>query len=109
RFDPRASAKPLFVGDWNYGYLSRAFHRRVAVHGQRGLPVRRAIEQSIDVIWRFQLDAVDREDVVADADRHSGRGKRRAQIRIPTLVVVDARDSVAPVLDRKVSSKQTAR
>ena len=57
----------------------------------------------------LQLDAVDREDVVADVDVDARRRERRAQIRIPALVVVDARDLVAPAFDREVSAEQTAR
>ena len=48
--------------------LPRTLHRRLGVHGEARLPVRRPVEQPVDVVGRAQLDAVDREDVVTDVD-----------------------------------------
>ena len=41
-------------------------------------------------------------------DVDAGRGERRAQIRIPALGVVDARDLVAAAFDREVGAEQPA-
>ncbi len=97
------------VGDRNDRHLPRAFHRRLVVDAENRLPIGRAVEQTINVVRRLQLDAVDRQDVVADRDFDAGRRQRRAQVRIPALVVVDARDLVAAVLDREVGAEQSAR
>ena len=42
-------------------------------------------------------------------DVDAGRRQRRAQIRIPALAVVDARDLVAAAFDREVGAEQAAR
>ena len=55
----------LFVGDGDDRHLPRALHRRPAVDGQHGLPIRGAVQQSIDVVGRLQFLAVDRQDVIA--------------------------------------------
>ena len=56
----------------------------------------------------FELDAVDREDVIADRDVDAGRGQRRAQLGIPALGVVDLRDLVPAAVDREVRAEQAA-
>jgi hypothetical protein len=55
----------------------------------------------MDVVGRDQLHAVDGEDEVADRDVDAGARERRAQVGVPALVVVDARDLVAAALDTK--------
>ncbi len=89
--------------------MPRAIHRRLVVHGERRLPVRSPVEQAIDVVGRFQLSAVDGKNVIADVYIRSRRRKGRAQIGIPILVIVDARDSVTAVFDGEVRAQQTTR
>ena len=62
----------------------------------------------MDVVRRAQLDAVDRDDEVADVDLDARRLQRRAELGIPALGVVDARDLVAPALDDEVRAEEAA-
>src|SRR5262249_4006246 len=58
-FYPGSRAQGLLVGHRDYRRLTRAFERWTAVDGQHGLPIRRAVEQTVDVVGRFQLNPID--------------------------------------------------
>src|SRR4030095_8227138 len=59
-FYPGPRAQRLLVGHRDDRRLARAFQRWGAGDGQHGLPVRRAVEQAVDVVRRFQLNPIDR-------------------------------------------------
>ena len=105
---PCARAQRLLVVGRHHRHLPRAVHRGPVADRQPRLPVRRAVEQPINVVRRPQLDAVDRKDVVTDINVNARRHQRRAQIRVPRLRVENARDLVAAVLDHEVRAKQPA-
>src|SRR5262249_37317150 len=107
-FYPGSRAQGLLVGHRDYRRLTRAFERWTAVDGQHGLPIRRAVEQTGDVVGRFQLNPIDSEDVIADRDIYAGAAERRAQVGVPALVVVDAGDLVTAVINREVGAEQSA-
>ena len=56
--------------------MTRTIHRRFVVDRQRRLSIGSAVEQTIDIVGRFQLDAVDRENVIADVYGRAGNSER---------------------------------
>src|SRR6185369_9367237 len=96
RFNPRTGPQTLLVGNRHNGYATRTFQIGPAVYGKRNLPARSPIQQSIDIVGRLQLDAVDCQDVVTDRDVGAGCRERSAQFRIPTLVIVNPGHLVTP-------------
>ena len=88
--------------------MARSFQRWLVVDSKRSLPIRGAIEKTIDVVRRFQFDAIDRQNIVANVYICAGHSQWRTQFGIPVFVVVDARDFVAAIFDRKVRAEQSA-
>src|SRR5437868_6867591 len=103
--DPGTRAQRLLIRDGYDRDVTRAVDRRRRVHDKARLLGRRAIEQTINVVRRFELLPVYRQDVVTQPDIDAGRRKRSAKIRVPRFVVVDLRDLVSTVLDREVGAE----
>src|SRR6185436_1864009 len=105
---PRAGSQALLVADRDDSHLARAGAIGTGVHGQHCLSIGRAVEQTIDVVGRNEIDAVDREDEVANRRVDAWSGQRRTQFRVPALAVIDAGDLVAAAFDGEVGAEQPA-
>src|SRR5436309_9273846 len=97
RFHPGAGAQCLFSCDRHHDHMARSFQRRLVVDSKRSLPIRGAIEKTIDVVRCFQFDAIDRQNIVANVYICAGHSQWRTQFGIPYFVVVDTEYYVAAI------------
>ena len=105
--DPGPLAQRFLVGDGHDGHLARALQFGFVVERQDRLAVGLAVEQAVGAHVRRELDAVDREQEVADARVDAGAAQGRPQLRVPVLARVDPAQAVAAVRHLEVAAQQT--